>query len=314
MQLVFLDADTTNWISYVRGGVKAGAKSTAEIAAEWRGQVMSTARWVPALNQAGTFGTPLGAGQTRGFFASSDIIPGRRAYLKPRVFDPNNGRAAREKIASDLGYDLGVMIPPVLLANRNEPPHETRVCLSLVMHTGAWSWAEIAAKLSKRPAPKALEVKKMLEDAQLKLARAASQALVFDTWVGQEDHGPHNDHNIVFGYETKKANENSYILLDYERSFGIAGRWEDSANPEYYTQCKVAPLHPMMMNNLDIPEISNMIDKIEAVADSLIDEIVGRIPISHIRDNERRAIIEGLKARRGLVRPTLAPVMHGGSP
>src|SRR5262249_48007141 len=153
--------------------------------------------------------------------------------------DQHDARAAREKIASDLAHDLGFVVPPVILANRAKPPDvrfqnrlgqlavvpgEEHVCVSLVMFQRQFSWEELHRKLDgSTPSIKAPAVRALIESARTTLPAAASHALAFDTWVGQMDHHPQNNHNIIFGYELSSRGDvttSAYVFLDYALSFG----------------------------------------------------------------------------------------------
>jgi hypothetical protein len=288
--------------------MKAAARTTEEIAAEWRTKAFSDAYWKPDLNQAGG---PVGAprmGESGGRFGGSDSLPRRRVYLKPGKRDPNprHARAAREKIASDLAYDLGITVPPVVLARYRHATDEENICASLVMYPAAYSWSEIVKKLDgSRPSPREEAVRKLIEQASALLPTAAAHALAFDTWVQQQDHGPHNDHNIVFGYEPKDGGRYAFILLDFALAFGVGGRWETTGHSESSENCKPAPLHPKMIERVDPNELSRMIDKIEKMPDTAIDEIVRRIPSTHLPAAEMDVIVGGLMVRRELLRAAL---------
>lgn len=294
-----------------------GPRTTEDIAKEWRREVLSTAYWKPALNIAGA---PVGAprsGEAGGMFAESDSLPKRRVYMKPGVRDPRplTARAAREKIASDLAHDLGITVPPVILANRTHDTAEQRVCISLVMYPQAWSWGELARKLDgSRPTPKAPVVRQLIENARAVLPRAAAHALAFDTWVFQMDHGPHNNHNIVFGYDPVPNGRYSYILLDYALAFGFGGRWLTPGHPDRAEICNPAPLHPQMLENLDRQELSRIIEQIEALPGAAIEGVVERIPEAYLIERERHAVAAGLKLRQGLLRSALATYLEGRSP
>src|SRR5205823_11072904 len=73
-------------------------RSTADIAAEWRKEVLSPARWKKALNQSGgPIGAPR-AGEAGGCYADAVPLFERRTYMKPgwRYPDRCDARAARE--------------------------------------------------------------------------------------------------------------------------------------------------------------------------------------------------------------------------
>ncbi len=106
--------------------------TNTEIATRWRDAVMSPhAEWKTSPNKAGYV-----EGMSKGFMVSCCELD-RRAYLKP--IEPMGDVAAREKIASDLAFELGVAVPPVVLARRSDLEvllggKEECVMLSLVMY------------------------------------------------------------------------------------------------------------------------------------------------------------------------------------
>ena len=111
-------------------------------AADWRQSLVSDHAWTQCANQAGAIQEEAG-----GYFVEAAGFP-RRAYLKPANPHPdaaNRARAAREKLASDLAFDLGLCVPPVLLANRANPPAgcESAVAVTLVMYPRQWPWEQI---------------------------------------------------------------------------------------------------------------------------------------------------------------------------
>jgi hypothetical protein len=66
-----------------------------------------------------------------------------------------------------------------------------------------------------------------------------------------------------------------------------------------------------MAKNVDRAEISSMIQRIEAFSPLVIDDVVGRIPDTHLVPPERVAIAAGLKERQGLLRAALAATYEG---
>lgn len=263
--------------------------STEEIAREWRTEVLSKYPWHPSKSQAGA----LAKGEAGGFMVHCDYL-GRQAYLKPRRRDGARGheRAAREKIASDLAFDLGVTVPPVLLYRRDGAgSDEVNVCVSLRMFRAQFSWSQVCDFLD-RPES---ETRALLS---ARLSEAASKGLVFDTWVGQGDHNDH-PHNILFGYDTNDYKSlNSFIFLDYAMALGYGGLWWDGR----FAEVAEIGFPPKMLDVLDRSIVDQTVDAIERYSDDVIAEIVGRVPTSHLPAEEGAVITDGLRARRSLVR------------
>ena len=167
-------------------------------------------RWSTCANQAGVLGY-VAEGESGGRFVVADRWPGRRGYMKPRRRDPDprHARAAREKICSDLAYEVGCRVPPVVLARREDAPidEERGCCVSLVMYPRQFPWEQIKRFLD--AAPPGTEI------LRERLPVAAAEGLVFDTWVGQTDHADHHPHNIVFGYMVESDASQPFAEAEY---------------------------------------------------------------------------------------------------
>lgn len=231
-----------------------------------------------------------------------------RAYMKParRVHDVSMLTAAREKIASDLAYDLGIRVPAALLAVRPdaelEEDGEPNTVVTAVMTPLQQSWG-FADPIKGYLRPKD---DRLVRDA---VPTAAAHALAFDTWIGQLDHGddkPDDRHNIIVG-SSADGEQKQLIFLDYSFSLGIQAEWRGLG----YLTVSDVPFPKFMMKYLDRGELSAMIREIEAYPDASIHAIVQRIPDSHLPAPERHLIAEGLCARRSLIRPALERRLNG---
>lgn len=265
-----------------------------EIRAAWRKDIRSEARWTKASNQAGAVGAKV-VGEAGGFFVESEALPGRRAYLKPRKREGASkyrARAAREKIASDLAFDFGLLVPPVLLWERAADQEERAVCLSLVMYPTQWAWGVVQPILEEKRDDKAT---RLFEGP---LAREAAYALAFDVWIGQTDH----DHpsNIMFGYEPNT--DGHYVFLDFAFAFGNGGRWDDGGWEHDWN----VGFPNEMRRRADPASLREAVEKIEGTADGAIRQIVERVPDTHMWGEERDLVLQGLLKRRELVRVQLA--------
>ncbi len=101
-----------------------------------------------------------------------------RGYAKPAGRKPDGcPRAAHEKIASDLAYDLKLPVPPVVLWQRatTDPSEETCCCISAIPFDAPHKWGQIEA----------------VPTTAARLAKAfsaqASAMSVFDAWVDNRD-------------------------------------------------------------------------------------------------------------------------------
>jgi hypothetical protein len=236
-------------------------------------------------------------GEAGGFFVESDAIGGRRAYMKP--LRSGLSRAAREKIASDLAFDLAVPVPPALLATRDgvRSGEERFVCVSLVLFPQQYSWRQVQQHVSDPSSPVAQAVGNTLaEDAALGLA--------FDTWLAQGDHNDH-PHNVVFGFDRRTPGSGSLVFLDYSLSMGCPHGWSDGK----YATCSMVPFSRLMTERADKTKLEACICRIESYDVSSLEEVIMRIPGTHLPRPEGEKILESLTARRALVRPALAHLL-----
>ncbi len=287
--------------------------SLGEIRTEWRKHAVAPWTWRQAKNQACVQGSLVREGEAGGVYLTSDdkasLIKGRRAYCKPRkVGDDDERRAAREKICSDLGYELGIPIPPVVLLERpGAPPSEERFCCaSLVVHPAQYPWWQLE-KWHKDPSM-ATRAHAMITSL---LPRAASECLAFDVWVGQPDHygTPGSAHNLAWGYQPHQSGNGEFLFFDFAFSLGYkrwwpqdwaAGGWSIGGIPG-------RPVIPPVMEGYADPKVlEEIVTKIEAFPEEVIVEIVGRIPDEYMKPDRRKVIVDGLLGRRAIVRTVLA--------
>lgn len=255
---------------------------TDKIAKWWRANAELDLHWRRSSNQTSL------PGEARGFEVESVGIPSRRAYLKPTkpASTAFGGRAAREKICSDLAHDLGITVPPVILARRPDAPmgEETNVCVSLFMFPLQFPWGEVVS---------------MIEDSdelaglfRSHLPTASAMGLAFDTWVDQPDHGE-SANNITFGTDGRSS---SYVFLDYAMTLGYGGGWTSTP-----TEIPMSDFPRRMKDSIDKSVLTRTIRSIEDFAPGEIANVVGRIPREFMGQPEQDSLVKGLIARRGLV-------------
>ena len=185
------------------------------------------------------------------------------------------------------------------------PASEERACsVSLVMYPRQFSWEQIRQLAQAGPPGTEL--------LRERLPRAAAHGIAFDTWVGQTDHDDH-PHNIVFGYHragegARASLDGDYVFLDFAMALGWGGAWDAGSSA-----LGVAPFPPVMAEAIDMPSLGGILDRIEAVPDDTIAEIVHRIPDDYLVPEQRDAIARGLRARREATRALLAPMVGGRS-
>lgn len=260
---------------------------TARIRDIWRREA-TWDRWTRADNQAGAI-----QGESGGFMVKVTDF-NRRAYLKPadtKTDDLTHCRAAREKIASDLAYELNLPVPPACLSKHHLNP----VVLSLVMYDIQWSWREICSLPDGKP---------LLQTIINMALRKCSPMYVFDTWLQQEDHEDH-PHNIILGHDPLHPGSGEILFLDYANSMGFRGNWEGD---QWQRLTKVG-FPEKMCRVLDRNLIEQAITNIESLKDDLIREIVTRIPASHLPVQQKQIIETGLLGRKHLLRRAFSDLL-----
>lgn len=265
------------------------------IAKEWRARAWVKHQWRACSNYAGTL-EQLIEGEAGGLMVTCDAMPDLRCYMKPRRKSHTIRRAAREKIASDLGHDLDISVPPVVLSERSDAEGEEQyVAISLVMFPRQDSWEVVRRALERES--------KAAQYYRAPLPKAAARAWAFDTWLGQTDHTDESPDNIIFGYapENLETSGGRYLFLDYSFAIGHLEHW--AGNKMFH--CVGAPFPEQMQDQIDRPELEAVIDKIENFPEDVIKDIVTRIPVSHLGDEEKAWMTKGLIARRKLVRQAL---------
>lgn len=264
---------------------------TASIAAIWREDCLSTDVWIRADSQAGAADAI-----ADGFYMVSEAIGWRRAYVKPRSRGGPRGRPAREKIASDLAFDLEVPVAPVVLVERHDAgtTEERHVCASLVMFPSQQPLWAVRRALSQGGRSK------LGEKARLTLSQDAARGIAFDTWVGQTDHHPRHPHNIILGWDQEQRS--SFVFLDYEYAFGgSGGGWRGARSRD----CAIAPFPDEFLEDLDPSVLDEMVTRIEGISGAAIERVIARIPTAFLNDAQKDEVLEGLLARQPLVRSAL---------
>ena len=266
---------------------------------QWREQVISPWSWRRCPNQAGALALAPRA-EAGGFFAVCESLGGCRAYLKPLRQANYEGqvRAAREKIVADLAHDLNILVPPVLLYERDHTPsgEERFVCLSRVLFARQWSWQQVKQLIV---ASSNDEVTAIIMTA---LSNDPARALALDAWVSQPDHNDH-PHNIVFGYDPKAVQEGRFVFLDYAWSLGYHySRPPFAWNNDGWRDVQCPPFPPHMLRFLNRQRLNKTVEQIESMDNQTIEQIVNRIPVTFLPEDQRHMIVTGLLGRKTLVR------------
>lgn len=219
----------------------------------------------------------------------------RRAYMKPRWLN-DAPIAAREKIASDLAFDIGVCVPPVILARRRQCPtgESKQVALSMRLFVEQVEWWRLRRRLRPGSGFLHMDLGEMVRQAA---PIQAAKAYVFDCWVGQPDHDNNiRNSNIVLGYDN--ADESySLVFFDYEMAFGHGG-WGDPTQPQ--------PFPEELLELADSDEIEQTILRIENLEAEEIGDIVRRVPEDFMRAEDQEELVNALLARRTHLRTMIS--------
>lgn len=257
-------------------------------ASEWRSQAVTALEWTPT-SRAGVAG-----GEARGFFATAEAPEALDGFAKPGKNDPPPStlpRAAHEKAASDLAFDLGLPVPPVVLWERSDPQsgEERYAAISLLPFTPVYQLADLARLGA--------------DSALLRvLAAAASAMAVFDTWLENTDHGPLHGGNLV-----ASGSVTEFAYIDY--AYSMLAPWSRHG----HTSVTALPLYPAGAA-LDIDSMRWMIERIEAMPSQQIEAIVDRIPAGFLNAQQATALKAGLLERRNRLAPAMAATYPGVRP
>lgn len=231
--------------------------ATEEVARAWRStaiidcRIVQNGRWTSWGDGACAFRLP----------------DDRQCFGKPRQTSTNTLLICREKIASDLGFDLGLPVAPVII-RRNCRDWPQWMALSLVTLDGGRHWHPDGPK-------------------HLGAAVDVLEALrVFWTWIADHDHEGHHA-NLL--YEVA-GGALKFVSIDHGQSLG----------------------HGMTGSLMEIPAAlgygtrhlpgaeghrQTLVQRIQAVGDGALDEIVGRLG-DVLSTPERQRILDLLRQRR----------------
>ena len=211
------------------------------------------------------------------------------AVAKPTHGNLGYPEAAHEKIAADLGFDLGLPTAPVILWDRHA--HSSglyRYCaLSLIAFNPANKWLVVHKLIAAR------------ERLIPRLTNAASAMTVFDTWLDNKDR--HSSTSNLVVNEIDDSDLVEYAYIDHGQTLSYS--WRDGPAPGIGT--KVAPLPQEVV--LDAATIADTIAAIEALTDEHIHAVVDRIPDEFINLKRKVCIREGLCVRRESIRASFIP-------
>lgn len=255
-----------------------------DLPAVWRRDVFTKRIWQIEANRA------IQEGEAGGFVVQS---PGfeHLAYLKPtNICTPDRPKAAYEKIAADLAFDVGVSVPPVLLYRRKHAPEdeESRACVSVIIYDEQWEWGQFW-----EPSPPGIA-----DILRTVLARS-SGAIALDTWFGNTDR--RNKRNAIFGTFHDAPAQGAFMFLDFSNSLNMGNRWAQNG----FQEIEVPPLPDILLEAVDWNVLDQTTSRIEDLDEDSIDAVVGRIPLDYMEQKHSDIVASALKERRRLIRARL---------
>jgi hypothetical protein len=270
-------------------GLRSFSDDIETLASAWRARAETTDEW-RHTSVAGSAG-----GEASGYFVTSGALNG---YAKPSKIDTDSNawpRACHEKIASDLAFDLGLPLVPVLLHRwRAAPPQGDQpfVAISLFPFLNTHKWQVIEA------------VPALAQQMKLELKVVASALIPFDTWLDNGDRV--NAGNLLVSKDQADPTKPLRIAyIDYANSMLCV--WRNSP----FTNVTPRPVYPTDQSDVEVSVVEDMLKRIESLSVDPIKDIVTRIPGDFATDGQRRTIIDGLLDRQSKVRSALKAVYGG---
>ncbi len=261
------------------------SKLLPTIGAEWRTKVLHDLPWKPTAEERP-------GGEAEGFFVACGEL---RGYLKPSKADAQiatHPRAAHEKIAADLAFDLGLPVPPAILVDGIRCQGLVRAAVvTLVLFPEVQKWEHAVAT----------QQSSAIAHAVLRSTRAMWSGIVaFDTWLANSDRA--NATNLLIGTDPHNSPQLSEpIFCDYANSM-IHSQWTLSGHQDVAVPSQLSAVQ----DSVDRKVALSVADKIRVITEQQINEIVQRIPEEYLKDNQKAIIVEGLCVRRGKVPDAIA--------
>jgi len=239
------------------------AEREAAVAIEWRNWAESKDEWV--------LGPPVGTGESMSLHVTHET--GLCGIAKP-AFQDQIPRAAHEKIASDLAYEVGVPVPPVLLW-RN-PAGGAPYAISLRAFAQPLTWNQASH---------------LTGDMHFLsgCADAMATGYVFHVWIGDSDHGG-NEGNILIDAQSTFTNP-AIAFIDH--AFSMSQHWDA---PEY-PMSHIGGYY-MPYETLPKAAIAKAVEWVQNTATETIDGIVRRIPPQYLSENRGQLIVDCLTYRQ----------------
>lgn len=208
----------------------------------------------------------------------------RIAWMKPDYHDPNEPKPAREKIASDLAYELGLPVPPVLL---HRAKGGVLSCLSLVCHDIRFELGDLYDSTKPDIGLPASIVECISK------ANSLADIVALDAWLYNWDRV--NLRNTLVAIEHSGA---ELQFLD----FGFAMRWKETN----LTDFRSVSLPPVLSQMRNEAATRRMAERISDLPTEIVTSIVGRVPSDFLSDSARQLLLKGLLSRKEMLLPAFS--------
>jgi hypothetical protein len=275
------------WNHWRVAGLRSYSPDVEALATVWRSRCETQGDEWRETSKAGDAG-----GEASGYFVTSGTVNG---YAKPSKIDASYPRAAHEKIAADLAFELGLPLPPVLLHRwPSVPPQGDQpfVAISLMPFLNAHKWQLIVA------------IPAVADQMKLELKPVASALVPFDTWLDNGDRP--NPGNLIVSKDAADPTKPLRVAyIDYSNSMFCEWR----SRP--FTDIPPRPIYPTDQKDADAKVLEDMLKRIEALGQDTIKGIVDRIPDDFAPPTTRSQIFNGLLHRQSRVRLALKAVYGG---
>ena len=251
--------------------------------AKWREALFSTTDW-----QLDTQKSPA-AGALSGVWLKACADAPFGAYLKPTTYPCLFPAAAKEKIAADLAYDVGVSVAPVLIyeSRCRFGAVQNECCVSLVTHAETQAWQLLWTD--------AMQNSPVGATIRAAVAGRVSALFVFDIWIDNRDRN--NGGNVVFGEDRAFPSRSGFVGLDHSSSMGVRNSWANDG----WEVMTLPPFPDELRRALDKSVMLQIAERIEALPGDSVLKCIDRIPEAYLGD-DRNDIVNGLLARKNEVR------------
>jgi len=245
----------------------------------WRNKLLTEDHWEPDPNierRPGLYG-----GQWMRCIETNN-----RAWEKPQVHTPGKPRCVREKVASDLAYELELPVPPVLLRFAQVDPYGLLPkCLSLRCSSKQPELSDLFdVSKANGGKPDLLSF--------FKSSIPPTGIAAFHAWLGNEDWK--NPRNILVSHEATPGAE-GLLFIDFAESLS----WTEN-NQVGFARISLPPFYQHFVARNETIDVAL---QIQALSEVTIRGIVNRVPDQFIDGPARELLISGLLARKESLLP-----------